>query len=147
MLDRDPPLSDFAEAIDILSCNRHEWESLADREEVAWRVTLLVRTDGPRGSTVRFTTPAGDPGQVQVPAFPRTHPPRNTNRAGEAYVATLLATLLHAGWRPGVAETMMVQAAAERASAAAALVLDRFDFGFPTSAEIDAALRAGRVGA
>ena len=35
--------------------------------------------------------------------------------------------------------------AAERASAAAALVLDRLDFGFPDASRIDAALRLGRV--
>ena len=38
-----------------------------------------------------------------------------------------------------------MQSAAGRASAAAALVLDRLDFGFPDSEQIDAALRAGRV--
>ena len=84
---------------------------------------------------------------MKVPAFPRSHPPRDTNRAGEAYAATLLATLLDAGWRPGVAERTLVEVAATRASAAAALVLDRPDFGFPTPEEIDEALRAGRVGA
>ncbi|MBV8318465.1 MAG: carbohydrate kinase family protein, partial [Planctomycetaceae bacterium] len=147
MLDRNPPLSDFAEAIDVLSCNRREWESLADREEVAWRVPVLAITDGPEGSTVRFTTLEGDPGRVKVPAFPRSHPPRDTNRAGEAYAATLLATLLDAGWRPGVVERTLVEVAATRASAAAALELDRADFGFPTPEEIDEALRAGRVGA
>ena len=147
MLDCNPPLSDFAEAIDVLSCNRREWESLADREEVAWRVPVLAITDGPEGSTVRFTTLEGDPGRVKVPAFPRSHPPRDTNRAGEAYAATLLATLLDAGWRPGVVERTLVEVAATRASAAAALELDRADFGFPTPEEIDEALRAGRVGA
>ena len=74
MLDRDPPLSDFAEAIDILSCNRREWESLADREEVAWRVPVLAITDGPRGSIVRFTTPAGGSGPGEGPGVPQVPP-------------------------------------------------------------------------
>ena len=62
MLDRDCPISSFAAAIDVLSCNRREWETLEDREEVAWLVSILVVTDGPTGSTVRFTTPGGRSG-------------------------------------------------------------------------------------
>jgi ribokinase len=143
--DRDCPISAFADAIDVISCNRHEWESLADREEVAWRVSILAVTDGPRGSSVRFTTPAGEPGLVTVPAFPRAEPPGDTNRAGEAYAATLLTTLLDGGWSPGVAEEDLVAHAARRASAAAALVLDQLAFGFPTADQIDRALTAGRV--
>jgi ribokinase len=145
MRDRDHPLSRFAGAIDILSCNRREWESLADREEVARQVSILAITDGPRGSCVRFTTPAGEAGMVTVAALPRAEPPRDTNRAGEAYAATLLKTLLDGGWSPGAADEALVRHAAERAAAAAALVLDRLEFGFPTSEEIDAALQAGRV--
>jgi ribokinase len=143
--DRDFPIAAFADAIDVISCNRHEWESLADREEVAWRVSILAVTDGPRGSSVRFTTPAGEPGLVTVPALPRAAPPGDTNRAGEAYAATLLTTLLEADWSPGVADEALVAHAARRASAAAALVLDRLAFGFPTADEIDRALAAGRI--
>jgi ribokinase len=148
MRDRESPVSQFAEAIDVLSCNRFEWESLADREEVAWRVSILAITDGPRGSCVRFTTPTGEPGMLTVPAFPRAEPPRDTNRAGEAYAATLLTTLLDGGWSSGtgVADEALVAHAAGRASAAAALVLDRLDFGFPAAAEVDAAVCAGRIG-
>ncbi len=147
MLDRDCRLSSFAASIDILSCNRLEWESLDDREEVAWQLSILAVTDGPDGSSVRFTTPAGDPGIVRMPAFRRGRPPRDTNRAGEAYAATLLSTLLEQGWCAalGVVEEGLIRRAAERASAAAALVLDRVDFGFPSPAEIDAALDAGCV--
>jgi sugar/nucleoside kinase (ribokinase family) len=145
MQDREYPLSRFAEWIDVISCNRREWESLADREEVAWRVSILAITDGPHGSHVRFTTPAGEPGMLNVPALPRTDPPRDTNRAGEAFAATLLATLLDAGWSPGVADEGLVAHAAGRAAAAAAHVLDRLDFGFPSAGEIDQALGAGRI--
>jgi sugar/nucleoside kinase (ribokinase family) len=147
MRDRECPISRFADAIDIISCNRREWESLADREEVAWRVSILAITDGPRGSRVRFTTPSGEPGLITVPAFERALPPRDTNRAGEAYAATLLTTLLDAGWRPGVAEEELVAQAATRAGAAAALVLDRLEFGFPAAADIDRAVGSGRIDA
>lgn len=146
MLDRDPPVSGFAEWVDVLCCNRGEWESLADREEVAWRVSILAITDGPEGAVVRFTTPEGEAGRVAVSAFPRSRPPVDTNRAGEAFASELIATLLRAGWTPGVTPPDLARLAADRASAAAALVLDRAEFGFPTTDEIDEALRAGRVG-
>ena len=45
----------------------------------------------------------------------------------------------------GVIDDGLIQSAALRSAAAAALVLDRVDFGFPTGAEIEAALRAGSV--
>jgi ribokinase len=147
MTDRDCPISGFAESIDVLSCNRREWESLADREEVAWRVSILAITDGPNGSLVRFTTPTGEPGRMTIPAFPRSHPPRDTNRAGEAYAAALVTGLLEGGWdaRSGVVAAALMRSAAERASAAAALVLGRPDFGFPSPTQISEAIRAGRV--
>ena len=146
MLDRDPPVSAFVDAIDVLSCNRGEWETLGDREQVAWQVSILAITDGPNGAVLRFTTPDGEAGRVEVPAFPRAHPPRDTNRAGEAFAATLLSTLLANGWAPGVTPPGLARLAAGRAAAAAALVLDRTDFGFPTASEIEEALRNGRVG-
>jgi ribokinase len=94
---------------------------------------------------VRYTTPEGEAGRVVVPAFPRRRPPRDTNRAGEAYASTFVSTLLAHGWAPGVSDPALVRRAAERAAAAAALVLDRTDFGFPSDAEVDAALAAGWV--
>jgi ribokinase len=145
MADREPPLSAFADHVDILCCNRGEWESLADREQVAWRVSILAVTDGSNGATIRFTTPEGDPGLVEVPAFPRGRPPLDTNRAGEAFASTLVKTLMDAGWRPGVTSPDLASQATSRGSAAAALVLDRGDFGFPTPDEIDEAIRDGRV--
>jgi ribokinase len=147
MRDQTCLISSFAGSIDLLCCNRHEWESLADREEVAWRVSILLVTDGPTGAVARFTTPQGESGRVQVPAFPRDQPPRDTNHAGEAYAATFVSTLLAQGWQPtsGVVADDLVRLAMIRASAAAALVLDRTDFGFPTASEVEAALRAGRV--
>lgn len=145
MVDREPAVSEFTEAIDVVCCNLREWELLEDREEVAWQVSILAVTDGPRGSLVRFTTPQGEPGRVRVPVFPRERPPRDTNRAGEAFASCLIASLLAGGWVPGVADEELVRAAAERAAAAAALVLDRTEFGFPNDTEIDEALRAGVV--
>ena len=147
VFDRVFPLSSFAGSIDVMSCNRREWETLEDREEVAWQVSILVITDGPAGSSIRYTTPQGEPGVLNVPAFPRQRPPRDTNRAGESYAATLLSTLLENGWNAGagVIDDGLIRSAAERSAAAAALVLDRVDFGFPGRTEIDMTLAAGIV--
>ena len=131
----------------MLCCNRVEWEALDDRELVGWQLSILVVTDGPRGSMVRYTSPTGDAGLLQIDAFPRNHPPRDTNRAGEAFGATFIASLLDANWdaRTGVVEPELIKTAAARASAAAALVLDRVEFGFPSAAQVDEALIAGCV--
>jgi ribokinase len=147
MLDRDWPVSRFAASIDVLCCNRMEWETLEDRENVGWQVSILVVTDGPNGSMVRYTNPTGDSRLLKLAAFPRRFPPRDTNRAGEAFASTLIATLLDQGWNAarGVVDDELIRQAANRASAAAALVLDRVDFGFPGNAEVDAALMEGRV--
>jgi ribokinase len=140
-------MSSFAGSIDLFCCNRQEWETLADREEVAWRVSILVVTDGPAGSWARFTRPQGEPGVVRVPAFPRDRPPRDTNRAGEAFAASLISTLLSQGWQPAstVVDEVLIRQAMIRAAAAAALVLDRTNFGFPTSEDLETALSAGTV--
>ena len=73
----------------------------------SWR-SPTVRAAVASGSPRR----PGEPGLVTVPAFERALPPRDTNRAGEAYAATLLTTLLDGGWSPGVAEEELVAHAA-----------------------------------
>jgi ribokinase len=145
--DSKHPLSRLAECVDLLSCNRTEWESLEGREEVAACVPIVAVTAGPEGADIRFTSTSGESRRMHVPAFPRARPPRDTNRAGEAFASTLISALLDQGWDGAsrVAEEPLIRMAAARASAAAALVLDRLDFGFPSPREIDAALRAGRV--
>ena len=147
VLDRAFPVSRFAGSIDVLCCNRIEWQTLEDRDDVRSKLSILVVTDGPRGSLVRYTNPSGEPAEHAVEAFSRTRPPRDTNRAGEAYGATFIRSLLDHGWdaASGVIDEGLVQVAARRASAAAALELDRVEFGFPSDEEIDRALAAGWV--
>ncbi len=145
MLDRDPPISSFVGSIDILTCNKGEWNQLADREQVAWQLSILIVTDGPHGATLRFTTPEGESSRLQIPAFPRSKLPQDTNRAGEAFGAEFVRTLMESGWTPGTISPDLARKALERASAASALVLDRLDFGFPTASEVDRAIRFGRV--
>ena len=147
--DRDVPLGDLAGLAEFFACNRGEWESLDNLTRTAWetRLDLLAVTDGPRGARLRFGK--GSAGyELQVPAFPRSSPPVDTNRAGEAFASTLVASLIVEGWRPGdppparpVAESL-----GRRASAASALVLDRAGFGFPEAAEIERALAEDIVG-
>jgi ribokinase len=147
MLERDFPLRRAVAPVDLLCCNRAEWDALDDREEVAARLTILVVTEGASGAWARFTDPLGESRRVQVPAFPRARPPRDTNRAGEAFASFLIATLLGRGWRPSSCTAAVddVRAAMLRASAASALVLDRVGFGFPTASEVDDALARGIV--
>ncbi|AMV37076.1 pfkB family carbohydrate kinase [Planctomyces sp. SH-PL62] len=147
MIDRDFPLRGAIGPVDLLCCNRGEWEALEDREEVAARLSILVVTDGAAGAKARFTDPYGEARSVAIPSFPRARPPRDTNRAGEAFAAFLIAALLDLGWDPGscTAAVDLVRAAMLRASAASALVLDRTAFGFPTAAEVDAAMARGLV--
>lgn len=144
MTDREVPLVGFASSVDILSCNRSEWSAFEGRELAGDRIPIIAVTDGPRGIDLTFTTPEGERTSQHVPAFARAHPPRDTNRAGEAFGATLLATLVDSGWdgRMRVIEPPQLASAARRAAAAAALVLDRTDFGFPSREEIDTALEA-----
>jgi ribokinase len=147
MADRENPLLRFADRVDFLSCNRTEWETLDGREAVAAMVPIVAVTDGPRGSEIRFTSPSGESRRIQQPAFPRVRPPRDTNRAGEAFASTLIAALLDQGWTGAarVIDEDRIRSASERAAAAAALVLDRLDFGFPARDQIDAALLRRRV--
>jgi ribokinase len=147
MTDREHPIGRFARCVDILCCNRTEWSALDDRSAVSARVPIVAVTDGPRGIDIQFTNPNGATDRIHVPAFPRARPPRDTNRAGEAFASTMVAALLDGGWNGlsrGVGEPL-VRTAAERAAAAAALVLDRTEFGFPTVEEIARAVGIGRV--
>jgi ribokinase len=146
MTDTAVPVSRFADRIDLLCCNRREWESLPDRDAVASFVPIVSITDGPEGAVVRYRSPSCATREHVEPAFPRSRPPVDTNRAGECYASTLLSTLLDAGWTPGPADDALIRLACRRASAAAALVLDLEHFGFPTPEEVDRALERGGIG-
>ena len=144
MLDTDPPIAAFARRIDLLSCNRREWELLADPLALFAQIPAVAITDGPLGARLYYKGVSG-PETHHQPAFPRASPPVDTNRAGEAFGATLVSALLDGGWTTGPLGGALAASAMRRASAAAALVLDRADFGFPTPGEVDEALRVGRV--
>lgn len=141
----DPPLAALAGAFDILSCNRGEWEAAEGQSAILERTPIVAVTDGPSGCRVAYHARDGRPSTIALPAFPRDVPPRDTNRAGEAFAVALVTTLLDEGWRPGPTDRELIRHAALRASAAAALVLDRERFGFPSPSDIDAAVAVGKV--
>lgn len=145
MLDRVDLVAAFAGSIDFLSCNRGEWDDLGSQTAAVDRVPIVAITAGPRGAAVRFFDQAGQRCQLETPAWPRSGPIVDTNRAGEAFAATMLATLAAADWTAGPVAADLVRMAARRGSAAAALVIGRGDFGFPSPAEIDRAVASGRA--
>lgn len=147
MLDRGFPLRRLIAPVDVLCCNQAEWDALEDPQEVAARLSILVVTQGAAGVLIRFTDPEGSSKALTLPAFPRDRPPRDTNRAGEAFATFFIRSLMGREWRPesGVAPVELIRDAAIRASAASALVLDRTGFGFPSTAEVEAAVARGRV--
>ena len=80
-----------------------------------------------------------------MPAFPRRQPPRDTNRAGESYAATLLSTLLDHGWdaASGVIDDDLIRTAACGHRPAAATRARPGRLRLSQDAEIDAALAHG----
>ena len=145
MTDNDPPLGRFADRVDLLCCNRQEWDALDDQATVLGVVPVVSVTDGPAGALIHYRDHSGHVRRHIEPAFPRARPPVDTNRAGEAFASTLLTALLDRGWTRGLAVDDQIREAARRASAASALVLDCESFGFPDVEAIDAALDRGLV--
>ncbi len=144
---RDGFIYQFAESdwINLLCLNRGEWELLNDHPRLKRAIPMISVTDGPQGASVFLRSLDDSVKTLRVDSFPRERPPRDTNRAGEAYAATLVATLIQEGWSGGVADSEVVEIAIRRASAAAALVLDLVAFGFPSDEQIDEAVERGFV--
>lgn len=141
------PVVSFTSDIDLLTCNRQEWETLnpQDRAHMSENVGIICVTNGDRGANIQTAWTTDSP-PLHVPAFPRLRPIVDTNRAGEAFGATLVQALLEAGWRRGQpVDLERIAACGRRAAAAATLVLDLDRFGFPESATIDRALCDGRL--
>jgi ribokinase len=145
--DDDPPIRAFAEQLDVVSANAEEWENLAepDRRALELHARLTIETRGARGAMLVVKMSGTDRRRVFVEAFPRTCPPRDTNRAGETFTTTLLRAMIESPEPAWVASPAWWQAAGRRAAAAAAVVLDRDRFGFPGDLEIEQALREGVV--
>jgi sugar/nucleoside kinase (ribokinase family) len=145
MRDLAPTVDSFAGKFDLLCCNRLEWETLGDREAIERSTPIVATTDGANGCVVRFWDRAGVRREIFEPAFPRERPPRDTNRAGEAFASTFVTTLIELNVTVDRVDPALIQAAAKRASAAAALELDLVRFGFPTRFAIDRAVQDGVI--
>jgi ribokinase len=145
VIDRTVRVESFVDGVNAFSCNRSEWQEVETPETILDHVAVVAITDGPRGCDVVFHDPESRRTTIHFPAFPRSHPPRDTNRAGEAFASTLVKSLLESGWEGGAVAESTLRHAAERAMIAASLVLDRSDFGFPTEREIDHARSRGVV--
>jgi sugar/nucleoside kinase (ribokinase family) len=147
--DRADPVASIAKYVDIFACNREEWEAMTDADRTALEAgaRIVSITDGPRGAQIRRRSLVTGWAALDIAAFPRAAPPRDTNRAGEAFASALWIDLLDGGYRGASVDLSWLARAGRRAAAAAALVLDRERFGFPAPEEIDAALEAGHVAA
>jgi ribokinase len=148
MIDRACPIQSFAASIDLLVGNRTEWRMLPanEREVIDEALSLRFETDGPNGFRLRIRDSTGRSVLHEEAAFPRKRPPRDTNRAGEACAASLIRTLATAGWFPGIFPSSdLIRVAARRASAAAGLILDFEQFGFPTEDQIEHAIEEGVI--
>ena len=99
--DRNVPLPSLAGRFDVMSLNRREWEAIQDSEAILEKTSIVVVTDGPHGCRVFSRDDEGRPQSLAIPAFPRAAPPRDTNRAGEAFASSFLKVLLHENWQPG----------------------------------------------
>jgi ribokinase len=143
---RDPacPIADLAPHVDFFSCNRGEWDAMGEADRAALRAHARfgVVTDGPAGFTLGRRTPDGWAEHVE-PVFPRTRPPRDTNRAGEAVGAWFVVNLVYSGLDRFEVDRRLRAEVARRAAVAAALVLDIPGFGFPTHGDVDVALIRG----
>lgn len=146
--DRSVPMADLAGRFDLLCLNRREWEGIEppDRARIRDLTPIVCITDGPEGLAVDFLDrTSGGRSLRTVPAFPRVRPPRDTNRAGEAFASEFVTTLIRSGWEGGPADPEAISGAALRGSASAALVLDRDRFGFADAGEIGEAIRLGVI--
>jgi ribokinase len=148
--DREIPIGSMADSVDLLVCNVGEWDSMNFDDRKAWQssAAILSITDGPNGGIISYWSEnAGTRISHHEPAFPRSVPPVDTNRAGEAYAAGLVRGLVERGWsidRRTVAQRQIREAAHE-AAAAAGLVIGMAEFGFPDDEQVSAAIRAGKI--
>lgn len=147
--DRNFPLGRLANMTDLLALNAAEWATLAPDDRQAFEASraTISMTRGPEGAEISWIDTRGRRDRHFEPAFPRSRPPVDTNRAGEAFAANLIRSFSEQGWSTDrqPLPTDVVRQAARHASAAAGLVIDMPRFGFPTLVEVTQAVRAGSI--
>ena len=121
------PLAALAPHIHYLAMNALEWAHIGERPAILQAIPLVSVTDGARGSHVYLHGR-----RLDIPAEP--HPaPRDTNRAGETYSATLFKAMLavYPNFPAGEIDVDVVRWAATVASRQASRQLDITTFDFP----------------
>lgn len=134
---------------DFMSLNQYEWEEIEKDDRRSWLAgdAIICVTKGPEGAEISWKNDFGERAFHHVPVFPRSEPPVDTNRAGEAFAAFFLNELWRRGWSkacPRVTQEM-IQGAARAGSAAAGLTINMRAFGFPTGSELAGAIERGSV--
>jgi ribokinase len=125
--DTTVPLATLAPYIHYLAMNALEWAHLGEPQVLLATIPLISVTDGAHGSRVYVYGR-----RLDIPAVP--HPaPRDTNRAGETYAATLFNALLaiYPNFPKDRLDEDAVRWAAVQASRQASRQLDITSFDFP----------------
>lgn len=134
---------------DLLAVNAAEWATMleADRQAFEASDAILSVTRGPDGARISWRDQGGERRTHDEPVFPRSRPPVDTNRAGEAFASNFVMALQeHGGLAAGLpVNEERVRLAARRAAAAAALVIDMPRFGFPSMFDIQQAIGRGSI--
>jgi len=147
--DRADPVGRMAGKVDLLAVNAGEWAAMqeSDRESFEKSDAILSVTRGADGAEISWR---GDDGTRRThfePVFPRSRPPVDTNRAGEAFVSHFVLALRENRWSaagPQI-DDERVRYAARHAAAAAGLVIDMPRFGFPSKFEIQEVIERGSI--
>lgn len=147
--DRTTPLGHLAGLAELLCLNSHEWQELQPEDRQIWLDSnaMIAVTQGSDGAEILWVNERGQRLKHHEPVFPRSMPPVDTNRAGEAFAAFFLEELIGQGWskaRPGVTQKM-IASAARAGAAAAGLAINMPRFGFPTATQLKSTLELGRI--
>jgi sugar/nucleoside kinase (ribokinase family) len=147
--DRVDTVGRLAGKAELLAVNAAEWATMleADRQAFEASDAILSVTRGPDGARISWRDQHGVRRTHFEPVFPRSRPPVDTNRAGEAFASNFVMALREHGGSAACLQVDedRVRHAARRAAAAAALVLDMPRFGFPSMFDIQEAIGRGSI--
>ncbi len=147
--DRADPVGRMAGKADVLAVNMAEWATMqpSDREAFETSDAILSVTRGAEGAEISWRGADGARRKHFEPVFPRSRPPVDTNRAGEAFASHFVMALRESGLSsPGsLVDEERIRHAARHAAAAAGLVIGMPRFGFPSRIEVQEAIRRGSI--
>lgn len=142
-------LSQCALDCELLTLNEAEWAMLGPSNQQQFMASnaIICVTQGPSGTTINWRVSTGERHFYHEPAFPRTVPPNDTNRAGEAFGSAFLKSLLQSGWCRAYnqPDLEMIQRAARLASVTAGLTINITSFGFPSDDQTRSAIANGMI--